>query len=146
MLHSFIRKNTYKDSIDLMLLSVALSDVKNVNKATVMMGTAANLEIMKKSGFDAEGIDDAKPNDLVAVVDTDDLSAVEQVKEEIERSLKGETRSDNSGLTTVKTWDEARRHGDKYNICLISVPGEYAAEEHTSELQSHQLSRMPSSA
>lgn len=129
MLHSFIRKNTYKDSIDLMLLSVALSDVKNVNKATVMMGTAANLEIMKKSGFDAEGIDDAKPNDLVAVVDTDDLSAVEQVKEEIERSLKGETRSDNSGLTTVKTWDEARRHGDKYNICLISVPGEYAADE-----------------
>ncbi len=129
MLYSFVKANTYKDSIELMLLSVELSEVENVQKATVMMGTAANIDIMRKSGFDVKELDDVKPNDMVVVVDTDEESALEVAKQKVEQVLNGEKEAAGDKLTCIKSWEEARRHTSDFDICLISVPGEYAADE-----------------
>lgn len=133
MLYSFIKENTYMDSIELMLLSVKLSDLDRVEKATVMMGTAANIDIMKKSGFDTEGLAQARPNDMVVVVDTEDETVLDTVKETIARAMQGDSAKEDK-LLTVKTWEEARRHKNDYDVCLISVPGEYAADEARSAL------------
>lgn len=128
MLYSFIKENAYMDSIELMLLSVKLSDLDRVEKATVMMGTAANIDIMKKSGFDTGTLDQARSSDMVVVVDAEDESVLDEVKETIARAMQGDSDREEK-LITVKTWEEARRHAKDFDVCLISVPGEYAADE-----------------
>lgn len=133
MLYSFVKENSYVDSIELMLLSVTLSDMEYVKKATVMMGTKANIDIMKKSGFDSGDLDRVKPYDLVAVVETDFPETVDKVKEAVEKALKdhdesGKTPSD-SRAKEVGSWLQAQKRADEFDICLISVPGEYAADE-----------------
>lgn len=128
MLYSFIKENAYMDSIELMLLSVKLSDLDRVEKATVMMGTAANIDIMKKSGFDTGTLEKVRPSDMVVVVDTEDESVLEKAKETIDRAMQGDSVHEDK-LVVVKTWEEARRHTKDFDVCLISVPGEYAADE-----------------
>ena len=70
MLHTIIEKNTYMDSVELMKLSKELSHFSGITKATVMMGTAANKEIMEKGGFGSERLAAAKANDMVCLLYT----------------------------------------------------------------------------
>ncbi|MFT3961870.1 hypothetical protein [Propionivibrio sp.] len=51
MLYTVIRKNSYQDSINLMLLTNAINTLDGVSKCSVMMGTDANKEILKSSGL-----------------------------------------------------------------------------------------------
>lgn len=45
LLYTVIRKNSYQDSINLMLLTQNISEMPAVNKVQVMMGTDANKDI-----------------------------------------------------------------------------------------------------
>lgn len=131
MIRTMIQKNTYMDSVELMLLSKKIGKFDGVTKATVMMGTAANIEIMKKGGFESEELKKAKPNDMVICVDTAEDEAFHKVVEAVTQAYQGEKKAkkENTGLKTVKNWNEAEAYGDEYNLALISVPGEYAADE-----------------
>ncbi len=48
MLHTIIEKNSYQDSIVLMLLTNHLEEMEGVNSISVMMGTPANKDILKQ--------------------------------------------------------------------------------------------------
>ena len=71
MLYTIIQKNSYMDSVELMVLSKKLGKFDGVEDATVMMGTAANLDIMRKGGFGSDEMNEAKPNDMVIAVKTE---------------------------------------------------------------------------
>ena len=45
MLYTIIKKNSYQDSVNLMLLTKELSATEGIEKISVMMGTPANKEI-----------------------------------------------------------------------------------------------------
>ena len=81
MLYTIIKENMYQDSIVLMLLSNKLSAIEGVNKVSIMMGTPANKDIFKSSGLGTPELEEAKPNDIVIVVDTDDEAKVEEVNQ-----------------------------------------------------------------
>ena len=51
MLHTIIEKNSYQDSIVLMLLTNHLEEMEGVNSISVMMGTPANKDIFKTDGL-----------------------------------------------------------------------------------------------
>lgn len=131
MIKTIIQKNSYMDSVELMLLSKKICKFDGVAKATVMMGTAANIEIMKKGGFVSEELEKAKPNDMVISVDTEEKDVVDKVLEEVNRAFHGkkENKSVKTGIRTIKNWEEVKELGEEYNTALISVPGEYAAQE-----------------
>lgn len=130
MLYTVIKENTYQDSIVLMLLSNKLSGIEGVNKASVMMGTPANKDIFKSSGLATEELEQAGPNDIAIVIDTEDPSKVETVKAEVEAALKGESESDSSTANKeAVSWKQALDMADKPNLALISIPGTYAAME-----------------
>ena len=93
MLHTIIKENTYQDSIVLMLLSNKLSAIEGVNKVSIMMGTPANKDIFKSSGLGTAELENAKPNDIVIVIDTEDAAKVEEVDQEVEAELKGKAES-----------------------------------------------------
>ena len=131
MIKTIIQKNSYMDSVELMLLSKKICKFDGVAKATVMMGTAANIEIMKKGGFVSEELEKAKPNDMVISVDTEEKDVVDKVLEEVNKAFHGkkENKSVKTGIRTIKNWEEVKELGEEYNTALISVPGEYAAQE-----------------
>ncbi|MEY9970735.1 FdrA protein [Lysinibacillus sp. RC46] len=130
MLYTIIKENTYKDSIVLMLLSNKLSAIDGVNKVSIMMGTPANKDIFKSSGLGTDELEKAKPNDIVIVVDTDQEEKVDEVKEEVEIALKGESDSqDASKGQEAHNWKRALELANNPNLALISIPGQYAAME-----------------
>ena len=119
------------DSVELMVLSKKLGKFDGVEEATVMMGTAANLDIMRKGGFGSDKMSEANPNDMVIAIKTDREEVVDQVVKAVNDALKGKKASalKEGGMKVIKNWDAVAELGEEYNVCLISVPGEYAAEE-----------------
>ena len=131
MLYTIIQKNSYMDSVELMVLSKKLGKFDGVEDATVMMGTAANLDIMRKGGFGSDEMNEAKPNDMVIAVKTEKKEVVDQVVKAVKDAVSGkkEENAKGGGLETIKSWEAVKNLGEEFNVCLISVPGEYAAEE-----------------
>ncbi|MTV19326.1 acyl-CoA synthetase FdrA [Staphylococcus delphini] len=130
MLYTIIKENTYQDSIVLMLLSNKLNSIDGVKKVSVMMGTPANKDIFRASGLGSDELDQANPNDIVVVIDTEDESKVTEVDEMVEATLKGENSVDaTSNEQEAHNWKRAMELANNPNMALISIPGQYAAME-----------------
>ncbi|HLQ72125.1 MAG TPA: acyl-CoA synthetase FdrA [Bacillota bacterium] len=130
MIHTIIKKNAYQDSINLMLLTNSLTTTEGINKVQVMMATPANKDIFKDAGLYTEELDKAESNDMAIVVDTDVEGKADEVLVKVDEYLKDQSiSSDAEGFQTVRTWDKAEKALPDANVALISVPGEYAAEE-----------------
>jgi FdrA protein len=130
MLHTIIQKNSYQDSINLMLLTNAVATTEGINKVQIMMATPSNKDIYKDAGLYTDELGAAESNDMAIVVDTDDESKVQVVLEKVEEYLKNQAISGKSQtFETVRTWDKAAKALPGANLALISVPGQYAAEE-----------------
>ena len=106
MLYTMIQKNSYMDSVELMVLSKRLGNYEGVQEATVMMGTAANLAIMEKGGFGSEKLKEARPNDIVIAVKADKEEVVDGVMQEVQNTLKGKKKESlgKSGERSIKSW------------------------------------------
>lgn len=130
MIYTIIKKNSYQDSINLMLLTNAVAATEGVNKVQIMMGTPANKDIFKGAGLYTDELETAESNDIAIVIDTDDEEKVEEVLEKVDQYLKDQSISGGSEVfETVRTWDRAKKALPDANVALISVPGQYAAEE-----------------
>lgn len=130
MLYTIIQKNSYMDSVELMRLSRKLGSFEGVEEAAVMMGTAANLDIMRKGGFGSEQMEQAKPNDMVIAVKANSREAVDEAVNAVKEALKGgQTKAAGEGRKEIHSWEAVKKLGESHEVCLISVPGEYAAEE-----------------
>ena len=79
MLHTVIEKNSYQDSIVLMLLTNYLETLDGVNNVQVMMGTPANKDIFKTGGLATDELEAATPNDMVVVLDVDNEDLIDDV-------------------------------------------------------------------
>nr|WP_202395600.1 acyl-CoA synthetase FdrA [Virgibacillus halodenitrificans] len=130
VLHTIIKKNSYQDSINLMLLTNAVSSMDGLNKVQIMMATPSNKDIFKDAGLHTEELEAAESNDMAIVIDTQNESKVDEVLEKVDQYLKDQSISNSgSGLETVRTWDRAKNTLPNANMAMISVPGQYAAEE-----------------
>ena len=74
MLKTVVKPNLYQDSVALMVLSRRLSDLEGVTKVSVMMGTPANKDILRATGFGSAEVDQAQPGDLVLGIEADYLA------------------------------------------------------------------------
>ncbi len=113
-----------------MLLTNSVNSIEGVNKSSIMMGTDANKDIFKNSGLLTPEAEAAKGNDMVIVVDTDDEAVIEQVLAEVDRFLNDlSVKKDSEGMAAVKNWESAMEAMPDANLALVSIPGEYAADE-----------------
>ncbi|MED3573639.1 acyl-CoA synthetase FdrA [Cytobacillus praedii] len=130
MIYTIVKKNSYQDSINLMLLTNSISTIEGVNKAQIMMGTPANKDIFKTAGLYSDELETAESNDMAIVVDTDDENKMSEVLEKVEQYLKDQSISNKGNeFETVRTWDRAKKALPDATLALISVPGQYAADE-----------------
>lgn len=118
------------DSAALMRLSQTIAALPGVAQAALMIGSPSNKRLMAEAGLlDGPG-ETAGPNDLVIAVRAADTAAGEAALTEAEALLDrpGIPQGD-AGAYRPRSLAAALGLLDGANLALISVPGEFAAEE-----------------
>lgn len=129
MLQTIIKKNSYQDSVVLMLLTSKLSQLPAVERVSIMMGTPANLDIFRAGGFDTDELDEASSNDMVIMLEVSSDEATEEILALIDEELSSTQDGSGEVEEKVNSWEKAMKKAPDANVALISVPGEYAALE-----------------
>ncbi|QIK64321.1 acyl-CoA synthetase FdrA [Leucobacter viscericola] len=127
--HISIRKNTYLDSVSLMSMSTKANGVDGVSQAFIAMATPMNKEVLANLDITDAAIEEAKPSDLMIIVDAEDAlleSAITAVDDIIARKNDGGATASE---TRYRTLDSAFEAAADSNLVLISVNGAFAARE-----------------
>ncbi len=124
-----VKQNSYFDSVTLMSLGAKLSKADNVTEAVVLMGTEMNRDMIISIGFDKADLDKVTENDLVVAVIGDTLEVCEDTINLAIETLNSSKKKDSKGTKTHRTIESALEDEEDINVCVISVPGEYAFKE-----------------
>ncbi len=121
-----VQKRRYFDSMFLMQVSQRLKGEPGIQEAAVLMGTPANVQILKGLGFSGPDLDAAGPDDLVVAVAGESEALVHQAL----AKLEGWLLSGRAAVTGApKTLVQALSQLPGANLAVISVPGWYAGRE-----------------
>ena len=119
-----VKKNRYVDSVSLMGVSERVTAMQGIENAEAQMATCANQDVLKLLGYELP--ETVSPNDLVIAITAEDESsyaaALQLAEDIIDRKNTGSDRS-YSDISQIDTEE------DPYDLCQISLPGEYAAAE-----------------
>lgn len=131
MIHAFIKKGSFQDSVSLMLISRKLSNSPEVDEVSVMMGTPANKSLLEATGFWHDMFNEATPNDVCVAIkaESTDASITNTIGEQLEEALKNIAQGQQGGrhLAKARRWESAQQKLPDANLLLISIAGEYAA-------------------
>ena len=125
------KQNTYKDSVALMRISQQVLALAGISRATLLMGTPANKDLLAQAGLLETPLKDAQPSDLMIVIEGESGESVRAALENVEGLLAG------TGSPAASQAIEARPRSIAMgvvrlpgaNLAQISVPGPYAAAE-----------------
>lgn len=123
-----VRKNTYYDSVKLMLISKDIEKMEGIHEALVGMGTDLNKELAENLNISSDEIKATSPNDFFITVLADENIEIEAVVEEADRLLSKKNEGSEDDYRPL-TLNSALEHSPESNIAIISVAGEYAAKE-----------------
>lgn len=129
-----VKPNLYKDSVALMRIAETAQAREGVKRATLLMGTAANKDILAEAGLLDAAVSGAGANDVMMFIEADDAVMAEALAE-IEHLLAGGAAK--GGATDVAAMLPrslamavgANSGGTQSGLAQISVPGPYAAAE-----------------
>ncbi|MFI7224695.1 FdrA family protein [Nonomuraea angiospora] len=117
-----VRKGAYVDSISLMRISRALTEMSGVEAAMVAMATELNLAVLRDLGFT---VPQAGPGDLLIAVRARDAGAA---VEEANRQLAS-FRHPEGGTAEQPPLTTRSAAGTPADLVLVSTPGEHAFAE-----------------
>src|SRR6266545_6464547 len=120
-----VKRNAYFDSVVLMRIAASLTARSEVEDASLMMGTPANMDILREAGLLDDAGDAAGPNDLVIAVRADE-NLLDDLLAKAEAGL--DTRPQPASAAGERP-PRALAQTSGANIALISTPGAYAAAE-----------------
>lgn len=123
-----IRKNTYYDSVTLMLISKDIKAMSGVTDVLVGMGTDLNKELAENLDLMNEALNNISANDffIAARLDTPDLMS--EVIDKVD-ALLNEKKANASTDYKPITLSNALTHMPEANMVIISIPGQYAKAE-----------------
>jgi FdrA protein len=121
-----IRSGAYYDSVVLMQLQRSLAGLPGILDAGVVMGTAANKEILAQSGLLTPEARAAAADDLVIAVKAEAEAAAGQALAQVDALLTRRRPSSEQDFTP-KSLESAAGMLPEAHWVLVSVPGRYAA-------------------
>jgi len=123
-----IRSGAYYDSVVLMQLQRALAELPDVEDAGVVMGTPANLELLKGTGLLVDEVRAAKADDLVLVVKAKNKAAAKEALARVDELAAARRSQEGAGQDFLpKSLETAHQMLPDSHWVLVSVPGRYAA-------------------
>lgn len=122
-----VKKNSYYDSVTLMLISRDVGSMEGVKEVMVGMGTDLNLELTEKLGIKSPELEGLTSNDFFIAADVESEEVMAALEAKVEELL---TAKADAGASDYRPagFDSAMQTMD-LNLALISVAGQYAAEE-----------------
>jgi FdrA protein len=125
-----VRRGFYMDSAALMRLSQTVGASPGIVQAALMIGSPSNKRLMADAGLLAEAGGTAGTNDLVIALRAHDAAAGEAALAEADALLdRPSASSQEIGQYRPRSLEAALGMLEGANLALISVPGEFAAEE-----------------
>jgi FdrA protein len=121
-----IRRGAYYDSIVLMELQASLKSLPGIINAGVMMGLAANKELLKRNGLLTKEAEAAQPDDLIISIQGDGDASAKAALAEVD-NLFSHRRSSVQQDYLPKSIEAAVKMLPNAAWVLISVAGYYAA-------------------
>ena len=124
---AIVKPNQYADSMSLMALSTRVNELPYVSQAMIGMGTDLNKQVIAEVGLSTPEVEAATTRDQIIVVqcetEQDCARALDQVEE---LRAQGVAPAEGTAYRTTRAAMEAAAPG---GLVVISVPGEYAADE-----------------
>ena len=124
---AIVKPNQYADSMSLMALSTRVNELPYVSQAMISMGTDLNKQVIAEVGLSTPEVEAATTRDQIIVVqcetEQDCARALDQVEE---LRTQGVAPAEGTAYRTTRAAMEAAAPG---GLVVISVPGEYAADE-----------------
>lgn len=125
-----VRRGLYLDSLALMRISQALSKLPGVDTASLMIGTPANRQILEDAGMLEAAGREAGANDLIIAIKADSEAAAKAALQAADQRLdQPQATAAAAGERRSRTIDAASAGLGGANLAIISVPGEFAANE-----------------
>jgi FdrA protein len=131
MLRCIIKAGFYKDSVALMRIAEALLKKFPLERATLVMATPANLEILQEAGLLTPEARSAQPSDLLLVLvgaAADLESAAAMAEDALSMGNSGASTGAQAAAIPTAIARASTQLADA-NLAQISVPGAYAAAE-----------------
>jgi FdrA protein len=125
-----VKKDTYYDSVTLMIVSGKVTALEGVVEAVVAMATPLNKELLENVGMLTEAAQEAKPDDLIIAIKAKDADVCDEALKCAEEAMrkKAEDRT-KDGNISPSSIGSAVTMMPEANLAIISVPGAYAARE-----------------
>ncbi len=128
------KQNLYKDSVALMRITERLLALEGIRRATLVMGTGANKEILAEARMLPEALQACGPGDLLIVIESDTEAQGAVALAQAERALLGEAPAAGgaaaTGLAPVpRALAQGLARVPDAGLVQVSVPGPYAAGE-----------------
>ena len=125
-----IRRGAYQDSVALMRIARSVQALDGVEVAGLMIGTPANLEILREAGvLDPQG-ENAGPGDIVIALRAKTAAqadaALAQARQAMDKPRASTAASQSWQPRTLRS---ALTETPAANLALISVPGDFAIAE-----------------
>lgn len=131
-----IRKNTYYDSVTLMIISKEVKKIDKVYEALVGMGTDLNKELANNLGISSKEIESIGVNDFFVSILGDESIDIKEIMNRVDDLLTVKKKSSSSDYK-YRTFRSAIKQAHDSNLVIISVPGEYAYEESKKALENN---------
>jgi len=124
-----IQKDSYFDSVFLMLINSKIKEHEGISDAVVAMGTEMNLKLLSDMKMHDPRLEGLTPNDLIIAVRGDREDRLEAAISAAGEMLIKKTGKDGAQKFVPRTLGAALREVPDSNMVLISLPGQYAARE-----------------
>jgi FdrA protein len=126
-----IVRDTYCDSLRLLVATSVMSEREDVSWAGAVMATPPGLENLAAEGFGEELIGTAGANDLVLAVRASDEAAAQAALDAGTEAVYAQAPAESQGdaATPPRSIRQAVEQMPDATVAIISVPGEYAALE-----------------
>ena len=131
---SIVLPNRYLDSVFLMRVAKRLAGEPGIIQAAVVMATPKNLQVLADAGYAGVDTLGASVNDLVVSLQAETREGAHAVLDSMDDWLQRDPGP--VGATMVRTLDQALNAQPASNLAVVSVPGEFAAGEARSALES----------
>jgi len=82
-----VQKDSYYDSVFLMLINQDVKGFPGITEAVVSMGTEVNVELLRDMGLSSPEIESATPNDLIIALEGESEQIVTEAMESAKKLL-----------------------------------------------------------
>lgn len=129
-----IRKNTYYDSVALMIITKEVKKMQGIKEVIVGMATDLNKELAGNLGVSNKDIKALTPNDFFIAAASEEDNALEKIVKKVDELLNSK-KDEGEAKVNVRTLGSAVKQLKGANMAVISLPGKYAADEAKKALQ-----------